>query len=78
MKVAGMADSVKQIVQEHKNVPKYEFVQNKDTEAKLVSPTWIGEYQKVESDIIKGDTNIKPGKALCIVECVRYGLCFML
>jgi len=54
MKVAGLTDSVKQIVQEHTNVPKYEFVQNKVTEAKLVSPTWIGEYRKVQSDVIKG------------------------
>jgi len=70
MKVSGMADSVKQIEQKYKIVPKYEFVQNKDTEAKLVSPTWIGEYRKVQSDVIRGDTDMKPGKALCIVKCV--------
>jgi len=64
MKAAGMADNVKQIVQEHKNVPKYEFVQNKDTEANIVSPTWIGEFRQVQSDVIKDETNMKPGKTL--------------
>ena len=67
MKVADMADNVKQILQEHKNVPKYEFVRNKDTEAKLVSPTWIGEYRNVQTDDIKDETNLKPGKTFSIV-----------
>jgi len=67
MKVAGVEDRVKKIVEEQKKVPKYAFVQNNDTEAKLASPTWIGEYRKVQSDVIKDETNMKPGKI--IIHC---------